>query len=185
MKKIFAMMAAACCVMAMSATTYTCHVKVTINGNVSEQEQVNVEVNENNGAYDLNLKNFVLVADGVPMPVGNVTVTGVNGIDEYGFTRLNFNGTIYITNGDDPNYDYWLGPMLGAVPTQATARFIDTAISGDLFIDMSSSLGQIISVSIFGIAPGESSEGLEGDVNKDNEVNIADVNKVIDIILGN
>ena len=71
--------------------------------------------------------------------------------------------------------------MLGAVPTDATARFIDTAISGDLYIDMSSTLGQVISVSIFGIAP--ASEGLEGDVNKDNEVNIADVNKVIDIIL--
>ena len=181
MKKFLFTLAALCCAVAMNATIYTCHVKVTINGNVTEQEQVDVEVNENNGAYDLNLKNFVLIAEGVPMPVGNVTVKGVNGIDEYGYTRLNFNGTIYITNGDDPNYDYWLGPMLGAVPTQATARFIDTAISGDLFIDMSSSLGQIISVSIFGIAP--AAEGVEGDVNKDNEVNIADVNKVIDIIL--
>jgi hypothetical protein len=36
-------------------------------------------------------------------------------------------------------------------------------------------------VSIFGIAPAQ--EGLEGDVNKDKEVNVADVNRVIDIIL--
>ena len=74
-----------------------------------------------------------------------------------------------------------MGPMLGPVPTVATARFIDTAISGDLFIDLSSTMNQIISVSIFGVAP--ASEGLEGDVNKDSEVNIADVNRVVDIIL--
>ena len=71
--------------------------------------------------------------------------------------------------------------MISPVPTDASARFTDTAISGDLFIDMSSTLGQIINVSIFGVAPAQ--EGLEGDVNKDREVNIADVNKVIDIIL--
>ena len=181
MKKFLFTLAAICCAVAMNATIYTCHVKVTINGNVSEQEQVQVEVTENNGAYDLNLKNFVLLSDGASMPVGNVTVTGVEGVDEYGFTKLTFNGTINITEGNDPQYDYWLGPMLGPVPTVAVARFIDTAISGDLYIDMSSTLQQVISVSIFGIAP--ATEGLEGDVNKDNEVNIADVNKVIDIIL--
>lgn len=167
--------------MALNATIYTCHVKVTINGIVSEQEQVEVEVNGGNGSYDLNLKNFVLESEGASMPVGNVTVTGVQGVDEYGFTKLTYNGNIRITEGDDPQYDYWMGPMLGPVPTNAIARFTSTAICGDLYIDLSSTLGQLISVSIFGIAPAQ--EGLEGDVNKDKEVNIADVNKVIDIIL--
>ncbi len=162
MKKFLSVMAAACCAMALNATIYTC-------------------LNENNGAYDLDLKNFVLISEGVAMPVGNVTVTGVEGVDEHGFTKLNFNGTINITEGNDPQYDFWMGPMLGPVPTVATARFIDTAISGDLFIDLSSTMNQIISVSIFGVAP--ASEGLEGDVNKDSEVNIADVNRVVDIIL--
>lgn len=182
MKKFLSVMAAIGCAMALNATIYTCHVKVTINGTVSEQEQVQVEVNENNGAYDLNLKNFVLITEGVAMPVGNVTVTGVEGVDEYGFTKLNFDGTIYITEGNDPQYDFWLGPMLGPVPTVATARFIDTAISGDLHIDMSASMNQVITVSIFGIAPGEAG-GIDGDVNKDSEVNVADVNAVVDIIL--
>lgn len=181
MKKFLSVMAAACCAMALSATTYTCHVKVTVNGNTTEQEQVRVDVTGSNGKYDLDLKNFVLSSDGVDMPVGNVTVSGVDGVDEYGFTKLTFNGKINITNGNDPRYDYWIGPMLGPVPTVATARFIDTAISGDLYIDMSSTIGQVITVSIFGIAP--ASEGIEGDVNKDNEVNVADVNSVIDIIL--
>jgi len=181
MKKFFAFLAAVGCAMALNATIYTCHVKVTINGTVSEQEEVPVEVNENNGAYDLNLKNFVLISEGIPMPVGNVTVTGVEGVDEYGYTTIHYDDNITITAGDDPQYDYWMGPMLGLVPTVATARFIDTAISGDLHIDMSSTLGQVISVSIFGVAPAQ--EGMEGDVNKDSEVNIADVNRVIDIIL--
>lgn len=184
MKKIFAMMAAIGCSMALNATTYTCHIKVTINGSVTEQEQVQVDVNENNGTYDLDLRNFVLISDGVAMPVGNVTVKGVEGIDEYGYTTLKYDDNIMITRGDDPQYDYWIGPMLGPVPTVATARFIDTAISGDLYIDMTTSMGQIITVSIFGIAPSEGGEtGLDGDVNKDHEVNIADVNAVIDIIL--
>ena len=88
----------------------------------------------------------------------------------------------FITEGDDPQYDFWMGPMLGPVPTVATARFIDTAISGDLFIDLSSTMNQVITVSIFGIAPGEAG-GIDGDVNKDSEVNVADVNAVVDIIL--
>ena len=181
MKKFLFTLAALCCAMALNATSYTCHVKVVINDNVTEQEEVVVDVTANNGKYDLNLKNFVLLSEGAAMPVGNVTVTGVEGVDEFGYTKITYNGTINITEGDDPQYDYWLGPMISPVPSVATARFIDTAISGDLYIDMSSTLGQIISVSIFGVAPAQ--EGLEGDVNKDREVNIADVNKVIDIIL--
>lgn len=181
MKKFLSVMAAACCAMALNATTYTCHIKVAINGEVTEQDQVQVDVTENDGTYDLNLKNFVLVSEGVAMPVGNVTVTGVEGVDEYGFTKLAFDGDINITEGNDPQYSYWVGPMLGPVPTEAIARFTPTAINADLYINLSS-LNQIISVSIFGVAPA-SAEGIEGDVNKDSEVNIADVNRVVDIIL--
>lgn len=181
MKKIIFTLAALCCAMAINATTYTCHVKVTVNGYTTEQDEVQVDINRNDGAYDLSLKNFVLLSEGQAVPVGNVNLTGVPGIDEYGYTTLFFDDDIMITNGDDPQYDYWLGPMISPVPTDAIARFTDTAISGDLYIDLSSTMGQIINVSIFGIAPSEG--GLEGDVNKDKEVNIADVNKVIDIIL--
>ena len=111
MKKIFAMMAAACCVMAMSATTYTCHVKVNINGNVTEQEQVDVEVNENNGAYDLNLKNFVLIADDVPMPVGNVTVTsphpGHCPLYRHGHQRRPVHRHEFVTGTDHQRFHLW------------------------------------------------------------------------------
>lgn len=179
MKRIFVFMAAVCCVMAMSATNYMCHLKVSVNGSVSEQDQVLVEVNQNNGAYDLNLKNFCLVAEGMALPVGNIAVSGVEGVDEYGFTTITIKQPINITAGDDPAYSEgeWLGPMLGEVPIDLTARFTSTAMDANIDIEMP---GMIIGVSIFGIAP-----MLKGDVNNDNVVNIGDINAVIGIILGN
>lgn len=180
MKKLFVMLAAVCCAMALSATTYTSHLKVTINGSAAEQDQVPVEVVETDGTYTLTLKNFVLVAEGIPMPVGNIEVSGVEGVDEYGYTTILFNAPITITAGDDPQYDFWMGPELGEVPLDLVSRFTDTALSANIDIQLDL-LGQTIGVQLFGVAP--ATGGLNGDVNHDGEVNIADVNSVIGIIL--
>jgi hypothetical protein len=177
MKKLFVMMAALCCAMAMNATTYTSHLKVTINGISAEQDQVPVVVVEDDNTYTLTLKNFVLVVEGIPMPVGNIEVAGVKGIDEFGYTTIMFNSPIAITAGDDPNYDFWMGPDLGEVPLDMVARFTDNALSANIDINLEV-LGQVIGVQLFGVAPSN-----DCDVNKDAEVNIADVNKVIDYIL--
>ena len=75
-----------------------------------------------------------------------------------------------------------MGPELGEVPLDLTARFTDTALSANIDIDLAL-LGQIIGVQLFGVAPAEA--GIEGDVNHDGEVNIADVNSVVSIILNN
>ena len=181
MKKFLVCFAAICCFMAMSATTYTCHVKVTINGESTEQDEVPVLITENNGLYSLNLNNFVLWMGDYPMPVGNIAISGVPGVDAHGYTTAKFTDSITISEGDDPQYDTWAGPLLGNVPIDAIARFTDTALSATIGIDMMSMLGQIINVELFGVAPATS--GLEGDVNHDGEVNVADVNSVIDIIL--
>ena len=95
-----------------------------------------------------------------------------------------FNGPITITPGDDPAYsqDEWLGPILGEVPIDATARFTDTALSANIDINLAA-MGQIIQVNLFGVAPASVTPALDGDVNHDGEVNVSDVNKVIDIIL--
>jgi hypothetical protein len=177
MKKLLLTLAALCCTLALSATNYTCHLKVTVNETVSEQDEVPVEVVANNGTYTLTLKNFVLVAEGIPLPVGNIEVSGVEGVDAYGYTTITFNSPIIITAGDDTQYDFWMGPELGEVPLDLVSRFTDTALSANIDINLAL-LGQIIGVQLFGVAP-----ALEGDVNKDGEVNIADVNRVIDIIL--
>lgn len=179
MKKLFVMMAAVCCALAINATTYTSHIKVTVNTSSSEQDEVQVVLNEQNGLYNLSLKNFCLTAEGMTLPVGNIELSGLHGVDQYGYTTIVFNGPITITAGDDPAYgqDDWLGPMLGEVPIIATARFTDTALSANIDINLEM-LDQIIGVNLFGVAP-----ALEGDVNHDGEVTVSDVNKVIDIIL--
>ena len=175
MKKFSLVMAAVCCSMALSATTYNCHLKVIVNGTVTEQNQVPVEVTNNNGAYDLDLKNFVLIADDAQIPVGNITVNGVEGVDEFGYTTITYNEPVTITEGNDTQYDYWLGPMLGEVPIDLTARFVNSALSANIGIEMGD---MSISVEIFGVAP-----VLKGDVNNDQEVNISDVNEVVDIMI--
>ena len=180
MKKLLLIFAAACCAVAVNATSYSCHLRVDINGESAEQDQVPVEVVNNGGTYTLTLKNFILVSDGISLPVGNIELSGVEGVDEYGYTTIRFNGPVNITPGEDPNYGEadWIGPMLGEVPIDMTSRFTNTAASANIDIDMSEMLGQVISVSLFGVAP-----QLKGDVNEDSEVNISDVNSVIDIIL--
>ena len=102
MKKFIAIIAAACCAMGISAETYSSHVKVTINGTSTEQDNVQVVVTENDGLYNLSLKNFCLTSEGVTLPVGNIEVTGVEGVDEYGYTTLTFKAPVNITPGDDP-----------------------------------------------------------------------------------
>ncbi len=179
MKKVLFTLAAVCCSLALSATTYNCHLKVTINETSAEQDQVRVEVTNTNGAYTLTLKNFVLVVEGIPMPVGNIEVSGVEGVDQYGYTTITFSDPVVITAGDDAQYDFWMGPDLGEVPLDLVARFTGSALSANIDINLAL-LNQVIGVELFGVAP-----ELKGDVNKDGEVNIADVNSVVDIILGN
>lgn len=181
MKHSFAILAALCCAVALNATNYACHLKVVVSGIVTEQELVPVLVTDNNdGTFDLSLKNFVLASEGESIPVGNIEVNGVAGTAEYGYTTITYNEPVTITEGNDPQYDYWLGPMLGEVPLQLTSRFTDDALNATIDIALGD---MIIAVDLFGVAPVE--ELMEGDVNKDGEVNVADVNAVIRIILGN
>ena len=181
MRKAFALLSVLCCALSLSATTYNCHIKVVVNGIVSEQDEVPVEVTSENGVYNLTLNNFMLESEGVPMPVGNIAVSGVEGVDEYGYTTIKFNGPIIITPGNDGIHseDEWIGPMLGEVPTDLAARFTNTALDADIDIELAV-LQQTISVSLFGVAP-----TVKGDVNEDGEIGISDVNAVINIILSN
>ncbi len=183
MKKLLAFVAAACCAMALSATTYNCHLKVVINGEATEQDEVPVVVTAHDGVYDLNLDNFVLWMGDFPMPVGNIALTGVEGVDQYGYTTIKFDDDLMITEGNDPQFDTWAGPLLGPVPVNMTARFTDTAACANIDIDMQSMIGQVITVEIFGVAPAPAA--LEGDVNHDGEISVADVGTLIDIILNN
>ena len=106
-------------------------------------------------------------------------MSGVEGVDEYGYTTIKFNSPIVITPGNDGVHseDEWIGPMLGEVPIDLTARFTNTALDANIDIELAM-LQQTIGVSLFGVAP-----TIKGDVNEDGEVGISDVNAVINIIL--
>lgn len=179
MKKFLSIMAALCCCMALNANTYSCHIKVTVNGVSSEQDQVQVDVTNSNGLYTLTLKNFCLTTEGVTLPVGNIEVSGVEGVDEYGYTTILYTEPVIITPGDDPAFSEseWIGPLLDEVPLDLAARFTATALSANIDIELAM-MGQTIGVNLFGVAP-----ALKGDVNGDMEVNVTDINEVVNIIL--
>jgi len=181
-KQILLTLATLCCAMAMTATTYTGHLRVVVNDEVTEQEQVPVLVTQDeSGLYTLSLNNFVLVSGDVTLPVGNIQITGVEGVDAYGYTTITYNDAVTITAGDDPAYgeDEWLGPMLGSVVIDMASRFTADALNATIDIDLTAMLGQKINVTLFGVAP-----VLKGDVTNDGEVSISDVNAVVDIITG-
>jgi len=180
MKRIFSVLAALSCIIAINATTYTGPLKVVINGEATEQDNVQVELTQTSNGYTLTLKNFVLVSDDVKLPVGDIVLSNVAGIDEYGYTTIRFNDNIQITAGSDPAYgaDEWIGPMLGDVPIDMTTRFTSTSLATSIDIDLSAVLGQTIQVSLYGIVP-----VIKGDVNEDNNVTVGDVNAVIDIMV--
>jgi len=98
------------------------------------------------------LRNFVLVVEGISMPVGNIKLAGLNGVYEDDYTTINYNGSIIITPGSLPEYNEsdWLGPFLGDVPIDLTVSFNNTNIIADIEINMEESLGQVINVSISG-----------------------------------
>ena len=132
---------------------YTCHVKVTVNGyNNDNQDDIKVEVSKKNGMYDLILRNFVLIVDGISMPVGSIKLVGVNGVDEDDYTTINYIGSIIITPGSLPEYNEsdWMGPLLGDVPIDLTVSFNNTNIIANIDINMEEILSQVINGSISG-----------------------------------
>lgn len=137
-------------VMGMAQTkTYTDKLYVTINDAVSGPFNANVLVTDNlNGTINFALKNFMLTTeDGDVMPVGNISVENLPlTVAEKGPNSFGFNGIINIVDGDDPNYDEWLGPMLGDVPVVLRGKLTDNKLYVSIDIDMQEALGQTIYV---------------------------------------
>ena len=163
--------------MAAWATDYTGQLTVTVNG-VSNQMSTKINLVENGGKYNFNLKNFALDAgDGLVIGVGNIELNDLDAVEAYGIKTISINQDIMITEGDDPNIDQWIGPGISPVPVVLTARFNKQVISVDIDIDMTDTLVQIIKVNFVGNTPA-------GDVNCDGKINMSDVTALINIILG-
>ncbi len=147
--------------MAAHATDYTDQLLVLVNGKGAMQ-QATISVNEHDGLYDLNLKNFVLMNGDQPMPVGNVELKDIVPEPAGDAIFLRTNQYIIVTEGDLPDVLFWLGPALGQLPVQVTAVLTPnrpnaqttnnlndqtTNLRALIDLDLTDMLGQVINVS--------------------------------------
>lgn len=148
------------CTMMALANDYTDKLKVTVNGEAMEQQTTITITQAEDGTYTLSLNNFILEteeADGsiTRVGVGNIVLANREGTTVDGITSITYNDGIDITAGDDPDIDFWMGPMLagfGPVPIEMNARFNDKQLYCEIHIDLMDMLDQIIDV-VFGTEP--------------------------------
>ena len=188
MKKLFAMLVAAACTLGAMATDYAGKIAVSING-VGASQAANVTLNQQeDGTYTLLIKNFTLVTPETELGVGNIVVDSLvanTEFEEFGYTLTSVeNRNVTISEGDDPNVDFWFGPTLGEVPITMNAEFNEQALLVSINIYFAP-LEQNIKVNFVGKNPDATPElPVKGDVTGEGTVDIADVNAVINIMLG-
>ncbi len=142
--------------LSIHANEYTDKLTVTVNGSGMEQQATISITQDNEGKYTLALNNFCLESteeDGTVtrIGVGNIVLSGIEGVTTDGITSITYNDGIYITAGDDPDVAFWMGPTLaelGPVPIEMEARFNDTQLYCVIHINLVV-LDQVIDV-VFG-----------------------------------
>lgn len=129
-------------------TTYGGNLVVVVDGTNSEPQATDILLTEEtDGTYTFSLKNFCLGGGEDATPVGNIVLSGLTMTESDGTQSLKTNQTITIAEGDDPDYEYWLGPMLGEVPVDLTATIKDGKLLCTIDIDMTEmDLQQMINV---------------------------------------
>ena len=145
MKKIFTLMMLAASSAAAMATDYTDQIVVVLNGDELANQQSTISVEQNDdSSYKLSINNFVI---GEAMPVGNIVVDGVNGVEGDGGVYLATSQTIQITPGDLEGFgpSDWIGPMLQDVPVVVKAALEGDKLQAIIDINMAM-LGQVINV---------------------------------------
>ncbi len=147
MRKILTLLFIAMTVIAVRATDYNVPITVTVNGVMSEQTGV-ITIVENNGLYDLTLKNFMLQTVSGPMGVGNVEIRGIQPRQNGSATLLITEDQVQITDGDDPNVTGWLASSLPPVNVLLRGKVEGDHLRCYLDIDMTESLRQVIQVAI-------------------------------------
>ena len=149
MKKLFTFIFVAVAAIAARATDYNVPITITVNGVTSEQTGV-ITIVENNGLYDLTLKNFMLQSENGPMGVGDVELKGMKPFQDGDATLLLTNETVTLTDGDDPGVPFWMGSMLPPVPVDLRAKIEGERLRCFIDIDLMETLGQVIKVAIGG-----------------------------------
>lgn len=120
-----------------NVTTYKSDLSVCIGGVTGKPAETSINLIESNGSYSLELKNFILEGLG---GIGNIKVNDLDVKDNTYTTSQ----VITITEGDDPNIDYWLGPDLDEVPVDVTATVKGNQLVAQIKIrDFAPGLGNI------------------------------------------
>lgn len=179
MKKFFTFIAAAALTMTAMATDYAGKITVDVNG-VGGTQDATITIDQNeDGTYKLSINNFALDNEGTLVGVGNIVLDNMKGYTIAGITTVVADQSITIAPGDDPNIEFWMGPLLGEVPIILAAQFNDTKAKADIDINMAS-LQQFINVKF----ETPNYNGKYGDVNGDGSVTSADVTSIYNILLG-
>ena len=153
MKKFLLTLVALCCtgLLPVAAQNYNEKLIVTINGESTDSIPASIIVEQReDGKINFVLKNFMLVAGEDVMPVGNISLEGVDVVQEEGYKAISTNQTITIQPGDttDIPAEGWIGPFLGEVPILLSGKLNDTRLYCTIDINMMESLGQVINVVI-------------------------------------
>ena len=147
MKKLFTLLFVAMTAIAVHATDYETVVTVTVNDVTTEQTGLFI-ITENDGLYDINLKNFMLQSENGPMGVGNVELKGIKPYQDGDVTLFFANDQVQITDGDDPNVSVWMAGMLPPVNVQLRGKIEGGLLRCYLDIDLLEEMGQLIKVGI-------------------------------------
>jgi len=147
MRKFYTLLIVAMTAIAARATDYKVPVTVIVNGVTSEQTG-DFTVVENDGLYDITLKNFILQSEDGPMGVGNVELKGIIPYKDGDATLLVATDEVKITDGDDPNVPVWMASMLPPVAVELRGKIEGDQLRCYLDINLMESLGQMIQVAI-------------------------------------
>lgn len=154
---------------------------ITINDLTSEPQKANIVVVDNGDAtIDFVLMNFMLQADGQVMPVGNIHVRNLSAPEgEDGLRHITYDAPMTIQPGDMEGIaeSEWIGPLVGEIPLQLQGKMNDEKLYATIYIDMMSTLGQIIKVQI-----GTDDFSMAGDLNGDKKVDIADAVSILNMM---
>lgn len=147
MRRIFTLVFFVVTSLAASATDYDVPITVIVNGVTSEQKGV-ITIVENDGMYDLTLKNFILQSESGSMGVGNVELNHIKPYQDGNATLLLANEIITLTPGDDPSVSFWMASYLPPVPVELRGKIEGDHLRCFIDIDMMETLEQVIQVAI-------------------------------------
>ena len=145
MKRISTLILTAMATITAMATDYTDSLLVLVNGEGSKQ-LATIAVDERDGLYDLNLRNFILMNGDQPMYVGNVQLTGIKPVKKGDAVFLWASQDIAVTEGDAEGVPFWMGPMLGQLPVNLAAVIENGSMRALITLDLMTIMGQKVEV---------------------------------------